>query len=154
MIGCVVIERQGLLKQVNKKGWDRSLLFLQTVLQHRFPFGWHVLHTISNQDYGYFLMAGKSGRDISVEDHQMDSALYIIYRIRTRVVILELKCPNFSASLGAFVCSGFSRPKWISVTKAAKLRKSVTEKRDPKSIFHFRSRSATESTGTEFRDRK
>jgi len=32
-------------------------------------------------------------------------------------------------TIGAFVCSGFSWPKWISV---AKLRKSVTEKRDPK----------------------
>jgi len=39
--------------------------------------------------------------------------------------------------------------------KPAKERKSVTEKHDPtKSIFHFWSRSATESTQTKFRDRK
>jgi len=34
--------------------------------------------------------------------------------------------------LGPFACSGFSRPKSISVAKSAKLRESVTEKRDPK----------------------
>jgi len=32
----------------------------------------------------------------------------------------------FSQTIGTFACSGFSRPKF------AKLRKSVTEKRDPK----------------------
>ena len=35
-------------------------------------------------------------------------------------------------SLGACPCSGFSRPKWITVAKSAKLHKSATEKRDPK----------------------
>jgi len=59
-----------------------------------------------------------------------------------------------SATIGPFACSGVSRPKWISVAKSAKLLKSVTEKRDPKSIFHFRSRSATESMRTKFRYRK
>ena len=34
--------------------------------------------------------------------------------------------------IGAFVCSGFFKPKWILVTKSAKLLKSATEKRDPK----------------------
>jgi len=34
--------------------------------------------------------------------------------------------------LGAFACSGFSQPQWISVAKSAKLRKSTTEKRDLK----------------------
>jgi len=36
---------------------------------------------------------------------------------------------------GAFACSGFSRSKWISVAKSAKLLKSPTEKRDPKKHF-------------------
>ena len=49
----------------------------------------------------------------------------------------------YQSLIGAFACSGFSRPKYISVAKSAKLRKSSTEKRDPKNIFP--SRSATEA---------
>jgi len=48
-------------------------------------------------------------------------------------------------AIGTLACSGFTQPKWISVAKSAKLLKS---------IFRFWSRSATESTRTEFRDRR
>jgi len=61
---------------------------------------------------------------------------------------LKCDCINWMI-IGAFACSAFSRSKWILVAKSAKLLKSAT-----KSIFHSRSRSATESTQTEFRDRK
>jgi len=40
--------------------------------------------------------------------------------------------PSVFLLLGAFVCSGFSRPEWISIAKSAKLCRSATEKRDPK----------------------
>jgi len=49
------------------------------------------------------------------------------------VAFNEVHLSNFYPMiLGAFTYSGFSRPKWISVAKSAKLRKSMIEKRDPK----------------------
>ena len=39
--------------------------------------------------------------------------------------------------IGVFACSDFSRPKCITVTKSAKLCKSVAEKLDPKKHLSF-----------------
>jgi len=44
------------------------------------------------------------------------------------------KCLTRFDTIGAFACSGFSRPEWISV---AKLLKSAAEKRDPKKHLSF-----------------
>ena len=37
---------------------------------------------------------------------------------------------SISITIGAFACLGFSRLKWISVAKSAKLVKIMTKKRD------------------------
>jgi len=49
---------------------------------------------------------------------------------------------------------GFSQPKWISVLKSAKLRKSAAEKRDPKKHLSLSVAICDRSTRTEFCDRK
>jgi len=61
-----------------------------------------------------------------------------LIRVKLALGIVSFYYPNPTNNqiillfLGAFVCSGFSRPKWISVAKSARLRKSAAEKRDPK----------------------
>jgi len=66
----------------------------------------------------------------------------------------EVELTEFHCILGAFVCSGFSRPKWISVAKSAKLRKSATEKRDPKKHLSLSVAVRDWSIRTEFPGRK
>jgi len=55
------------------------------------------------------------------------------------------------AKMGAFTCSSFSRPKWISIAKSAKLCKSAT---DPQKHLSLSVAVRDRSTRPEFRDRK
>jgi len=57
--------------------------------------------------------------------------------------------------IGAFACSAFSRPKWISVAKSAKLLKSATESEIQKTSFTFghdlRQKAREQNSATESR---
>jgi len=65
------------------------------------------------------------------------------------------KSPNTTSGNTRCICVlVFSRPKWISVLKSKNCSRVRPKSTIYKSIFYFRSRSATENMRTEFCDRK